>query len=419
MASADSSYDWKTPEERLLFVRWIAVIAFLIAILSTSSLWLTTGRLYPLAPLSPWLGSLPSPAGELNLVILVAALIALLFRPTRWLCAFVVCDIVVLTVQDLNRIQSWSLYFTLVIAGLAPSYKRSDTRWNSQQTVYLVQAITFAAFLWSGCLKLHPFYFDRVVPAIATSFAVQSPLVATTLRALATAVPFVEIAAALALLHRRLRNGAVVLLVVITLLSLFFFSPMGMNWHRASLAWLLALALITPRLFWRSPSTARQIVVPKSFLARALFCLICGILPALGCFGVWDSYLSFGYFSGRTASVSVVFESKVFDELPKSIRASARPVEDTPYFRLQLRDWSETELGAPPSTQVAVLQEAARGLCRFVHAGDPMLVGLDIPGRTPWIDESVQERFICVGETLKPYQSSAEASASDSPAPAN
>jgi len=406
MTSPTTPYDWKLPDERLIFVRWFVALGLLISIVYTYPLWLTTSRSFPLAPALPIVGSLPAPSDMLNEILLCVALCLLCYKPAAWLCSFIVLDLLVLGLQDTNRLQSWALYFTLMIAALAPYLRRGPARWTPQHTINLLSGISVATYLWSGALKIHPQYFSRVVSAVDTVFVGHLSIFRLPFEVITVALPGIEILGAFALLFSATRAAGVVACVASNLLTLLAFGPFGLDWHTSGWPWHLAMIFVTPRLLWGSPASAREILAPRSLVARLAFMIVCIGLPALGVVGRWDTYLSFGLFSLRAPSVSVVVEQQAFNELPQAVRRTAQPVGDRSFHRLQLQLWSEFETGAPPSSSVAVLRETARSLCPFVRPEEPLLVGVETFGNTPWADSASQEKLMCSGDSLVPYAKS-------------
>lgn len=411
MTSPTRTYDWTQAEERLLFVRWLVSLGLLSTLVVTYPLWLTSARTFPLVPLFPAAGSLSTPLDWLALAVLVLSTCWFWLSPSALPIAIFFADAALLGMQDQNRLQSWLLSFALMMGAFLPYLRRGRRAWSAPQTLQLLQGVTWATYLWSGLLKINPDYFGQIVPAVLEEIGTRAPLLQAPMHGALLALPFAEVLGALLLLFRGSRSLAVIVLVATNVTALAAFGPIGLLWHRSGWAWLMALALITPRLFWSSRSSAREILLPPTLTSRAIFLVVCILLPALGCFGRWDSNLSFGLFSGRAAVGSVVIEQGAYDELPKAIRRSASRVGEPGYYRIQLQHWSEADTGSPPSARAAVLRESAQALCRFVAPQEPLLVGIEHPARVPWVDSPVQEKLSCKGLELVPHGESESESA--------
>jgi len=232
MKATPNRYDWSLPQERALFVRWIVALALALQLLLTYPLWLTAGRSFPIVPVAPWVGALLSPADSLNFILLLAFVALIAVRPSALACIVVIADLVVLALQDLNRVQSWALYYLLMLAALAPSLRRSGHAWGAGRTIALLQGITLAALFWNGAQKAQPDFFSRVVPAVTDAWGLPLPALRDPVSALITILPALEVAGALALLFPVFRQVGVGVSVACSLATLLLCGPLGLSWQR-------------------------------------------------------------------------------------------------------------------------------------------------------------------------------------------
>jgi hypothetical protein len=403
MTATIRTYDWTQAEERLLFVRWFVALGLLSTLVLTYPLWLTSARTFPLVPLLPAAGTFSTPLDWLALAALFLSTCWFWLSPSSVPIVIFLADALLLGLQDQNRLQSWLLSFALMMGAFLPHLRRGSRAWSALQTLRLLQGVTWATYFWSGLLKINPDYFTQIVPSVLEELTAHAPLIKIPMHGALLALPAFEVVGALLLLFRPARHVAVVMLVATNIIALTAFGPLGLLWHRSGWPWLMALALITPRLFWNSSASAREILLPPTFISKGIFLALCVVLPALGCFGRWDPHLSFGLFSGRAAVGSVVVEQSAYDELPKAIRRAATQVGEQGYYRIQLQHWSEVDTGAPPSARASVLRESAQSLCQFIAPKEPLLVGIEHPAKIPWLDSPVQEKLTCAGMRLVPH----------------
>lgn len=402
MTTRGDHYDWTEPAERLIFARWFLGISLLVTLALTYPIFTAANRSFPLIPLVPALSVSSPPFDVVVLVVLFGAAALFSIAPSPRTISLFLGLVALLVLQDQNRLQSWLLFYALMLGAYIPLLRKGARQWSPEQTLGLLQGITWATCFWSGVQKLNPEYFTVMVPGIAEAITHGVTALELPLRWCLSLIPVCEIVGALLLLPRATRSYGVAILVATNITMLIAAGPIGITWHRCGWPWLMAIAFLTPRLFWRSQASASHFLKPPGAISKTVFWTSCLILPLLGFFGRWDLYLSFGLFSGRAASGSALVEQSAFNQLPKVVRKASERTSAEGYYRIHLQHWSELETGAPPSAQGAVLRLDAQKLCSFVAPEEPLVVGIEHPSRIPWVGSNTIERLSCENSLLLP-----------------
>ncbi len=345
-------------------------------------LWLSS-RLYPLSPVlgfpalsSPWDGWFFWAA------LAVLALIPLARNPRPWIALFLAVAIVA-ALQDQSRWQPWFYQYLFMLAALGLSHER-----NPEAGLNTCRLILASAYIWSGLSKLNPRFLETVVPRLLEPLTKQSP------GKLAYATAVAESMIGVALLFPRSRRVAVWCGVAMHLGILASIGPLGSRFNPVIWPWNVAMIAFLWLLFGRSENTAREILWSKSFVFQKAVLILFGLAPALGFFGLWDSYLSFSLYSGNLDSASIYLSDASYDRLPGDFGDWV--YEEAPNLnRLSIRDWSLGELNVPAYPEPRIFRNLARHLC--TETGSPADLRLVIEHKLTLLGGGGESVETCAG----------------------
>ncbi len=371
-------------------LRVIIGLGFLASIAITYPLWLTE-RPFPLIPVDPRIPALPPPFDIGALLLLGALLATSLVLPSGMIAVGIVGLVAFLWAQDQNRIHPWGYLFVLVYAALGELWIKPKEQRRSSDTVTLLQFIVITIYAWTGLQKFRVSYFTEVVPLLISSYKHPPSFVTT---ALLYSTPFIEVALALGLLFHLTRRLSVIGILVLHTGILMMVSPLGRDENYSILPWNLTMACVTVLLFWRSKTTLRAILMPTWTRTRVIFFQLCVVLPLLGYFGLWNTYLSFSVYSGASAHGYAFFQERALPNLPTPIRSAVSPSEGGLY-EIPFDRWGLATLRSIPSPQVGDVHQMAKYLCRTVpNADTDMIVIIRTPPR-PWESQSSDTAYSC------------------------
>lgn len=365
-------------DTRLRLVRGTIVGGVLAAFLLAPRLWLAHPFFGPL-PVFSWVPTLPPPLDLVVLVVLVALLVPLLVarRPRRWILLW--CAL--FAARSLGDRLTWQPYFfqyffmllALAFAG------RGDRPDEDEKVLHAERLIVASVYLWSGVSKVDDTFLHGGILAVLEPIASQFPP-ALVVR-LSFLVPGLEIAIALGLLLPRLRNGAVVLAILMHLSLLYVLGPFGQNYNRVVWPWNVVMILLLLLLFWRARRFgAADVLWTRGFAFQRVILALFTLAPGLSYVGLWDPYLSFRLYSYTYLMGTLHLREHVRQALPARTRTEVEASEHRGYAgRLVVPYWSEHELGAfaPPTS--AVYRGIARKVCTLAREPADVLLVLDDP----------------------------------------
>jgi hypothetical protein len=362
--------------------------AMLTGLLMSARLWLSS-RSFPLAPAFAFLPTVPPPIDRLWFVALLFSLfsviITALARP-QWrrvpIMAFVALA-GLLALWDQTRWQPWFYQYLFMLAalGLAPDEEGEDEA--TEPGLNACRLIVASIYFWSGLQKcnyafIHETYGDFIKDILG--YFPESMHAALDMGKYAA--PFVEAGIGVGLLVRPARNVAIVLAILLHVFILFALGPLGSNFNSIVWPWNLAMVFFVLVLFAGSQAAALDVVWPRSFLFARATLLLFGIMPALGFFGWWDSYLSASLYSGNTADAELYSNVPLDEAVPEKhlIYRLDEEGEPTGVCQVDLYSWCMEELNVPPNPEPRVFRliatrlaekERPPGRLLLVHRGRP------------------------------------------------
>ncbi len=351
-------------------VAWVAravALGFLVAAGVTRHLWLTSGRLYPLFPVTDLLPQIAPPWDAVAFAALLAANAAVLVRPTRRTVLTAAGAYLVYSLWDEQR---WVPFFNemgglYVAIALTSGRDTDDANDDALATCGVVVA---CIYLWSGIQKFNPHYVDDTFAWMLSPFAASLPgLVMAHTRPLAVVTASTEVAIAVMLLFPATRRIAV---VVGTLMHLFIFlsaGPFGNNGNAQIWSWnFVAIALLF-LIFWRSSwSPGRLLTVRRSPMHTAAL-VYWGLLPILNFVVLrkWDDFQAATLYSGNESQATIYVPPDAVPLLPSRLRDLVWQGDDSRVFIL-VRDWAYADLEVPDYHAERIYENDLRAFCRYV-----------------------------------------------------
>lgn len=341
----------KPSQEQLLC--YLLTAAVVVQLCVTVGLWLPS-RLYPLAPVFSWLPALPAAANPLLLGSLILAVVAFGISNHR-AAGIVFLVIAAISIGlDLNRLQPWMYQFVLLmgVCLLIPNrQKASYWRW-----------IFGAGYIWSGLLKLNPFFLSQGIGWLLSPFIVLHPD-ATFTQWIGMTVAFSEVAVGCALLFRSTAKWGALVGMAMHVLILIAIGPFGLHWNSAVWPWNIFMIVALGILVLSRAELLPLWPMLRRGYGLSLLVLV-GALPALSVFGLWDTYLSSGLYTGNTDQATIILSNESIALLPQQVMVQTGVVPGQGHM-INLLQWSLDDTNAPSYPQewtyVSVLREFCLG----------------------------------------------------------
>jgi hypothetical protein len=376
----------------LIVLRILLGLSFAATILISWPMWLSS-REFPLVPLLSFIPPLPGSFDLVPPVLLLVAITATLFIPSPIAAVSVIALTLGLWAQDQNRIHPWGFVFILFYATLANQWG-SRTRNNCVGTL---QFIVVAVYFWTGFQKLRISYFNGIAPLMTAAFVGEttSYLMGT----LFWSAPLLEILCALLLLTRRFRRSGVLLAVLLHGVIISMLLVGGVNY--SVIPWNVFMIGAVIILFWRSEIPWREILSPDRSITPCVVRIACGLLPALGYVGLWNSYLSFAVYAGASgAGYAFIDDSR--GALPKIVPFHLSNPENPNFKEVTLDAWGYKVLRSMPSPEPRVLRVVGEELCRnYFSSGTEMVIFFTDP-MLPWENTKPEQALACENGALVP-----------------
>lgn len=335
----------------LSLMRWLLAAAIIAGLALSPGLW-GISRSYPLSPVLPFLPLTPL-AWEMALFpLLFASIFAFALMGRRWIGWMFVGIFVAAVLLDINRLQPWIYQYLLLLLGVLLIPAQAASAWRF---------VLGCTYLWSGLLKLNPIFLSQVAPWMLQPF-IGIPPGSDLAFGIGLAMALLEAAAGIALFFSRSVRVGAYGAIAIHLFILACIGPFGHSWNSVVWPWNVAMIAILMILFIvpSAPVSSLLPVIRRSY-GLALVGLV-GLLPSLGAFGWWDSYLSFALYSANVDQSVVVIREEDIALLPPDAQGGlglplpqGRSIELTP--------WAMADLNVPPYPEVRAHRFVLQWMC--------------------------------------------------------
>lgn len=348
---------------RLAALKLVVVLGLAWGLISTWSLW-QPRRLCPKTPIWDRLESVPFEDAACPTLLLILLGILLLPQPVLPVLAWVGL-VSLLCLGDWTRMRPWIYQHTLMLLTMAATY------WGAlslPEGLNACRLILVCVYFWAGILKANRVFFTIVYPWIVGPFLGRLPAKARTpMRLLGYGAPWIEACLAVGLLFPALRGLALSGAVLMHVLILLCFSPLGHRNYGCIWPWNLSMLMSAQVLFWGTNDVgASEILVGSSGFHQVVGILV-GVVPALGLGNLLDPVFCHGHMCGRHVFALVGLSRRVHSKLPEAVqRFCVRSGWGKgPVFVLDLGPWYLAELKVPPPQQEGLLRRVARDFQRY------------------------------------------------------
>lgn len=339
-----------------MLLRRVAALGAATCMAAAPKLWITSGRLYPAAPVFGG-ATLPYPFDYVLFGLTLAALGGMaVSRRTVFPAAFLGLAAALLAL-DQSRLQPWLVQY-VVMAGAA--LVRAET---AATRVFCVGLYGFA-----GLHKLNMGFavmLAEMLRPLAERWGRQGWLTAGVLGPAAVAAALWECGWGIALAFARTRRLAAGCLIAMHVALLLLLGPLGLNINRSVWPWNVTNIILLAVLFGKRKQWEWR---GMHWYARAVAAGVAAVgLLALA--GWTDSYLGFGLYSGHTTTAALYVDPKRAPELPEPVR---KLVKSDGVLDINL--WSLQEVGAPVYPETRIYLAVGRQVAVWLRYGDAVRV---------------------------------------------
>lgn len=318
-------------EQKVNWVRIIALLPVLFMMLYAPKLWITT-KDFPVIPLFDWL---PIPTKPFDYILAIGFFvlqIVYIFQNKRWQGGLIVLLYLYLALVDQNRLQPYFYQSFLTILAIVIFPKNAQIK----KVLYAVILLFFATYFWSGIQKLNEAFYIQWLSALNKHF---SWLPQWFLQYFTYAVPWLEALMGVLLLFNKTRKFGVLFILSMhaIIVLLLFYLGYGYN----VVPWNIQNMLSVIILFWTLKTTnITDFFIDLFDKQRALILVFTIVLPLLNnLFGVYDNLLSFHFFTADLNYYNVFLNDELEEKLPPHIQKFYRYHNGRAY--INMNEWAQ------------------------------------------------------------------------------
>jgi len=346
-------------QRNILIIR-ITLFFWLIAKLISFNLWMSD-RLFPVIPPLDFLSA--PPAMHLGLFVLsIISMIGLFIFPNRKI--FQIILIITETIScllDQNRWQPWEYQYILTILIFT-------VNWKSEKNIQSVLVFMLAGiYFYSGLSKLNPLFVESILSKLilSQSIGLSNKIIYSKLCIYTGfSISIIEMIFAIGLFFKRTIKWAAILLIMMHILIILVFGPLGLNYD--AIVWPWNLTMISYLIFLILKDADFSVSIPAlRYRWNLLFVVLFGLMPALNYIGCWDYFLSYSLFSSKPPDMYVCVEKNnpAFAKLyPYCSENKIKLMCDSNSAVLNIRTWSFKEMKVPACPQMRVYKKIEKKL---------------------------------------------------------
>jgi len=350
-------------ETRISLARKIIILFFLCGIFLSFNLW-TTDRVFPLLPV---FGNTPLIGYPFDYVLafaLIAGLCIGFFKWPKWISLATLSILLILLLEDQNRLQAWVYIYLLCLLVLAVPQRSADGQSN---ILLYLRILIIGMYIWSGIHKLNPHFIVVTWTSILTDlFGITDEQSLKSLAMFGYCIPLIEIVFGFLLFFPKTRNTAVVLAATAHVFILVYLSPLGIDSNTVVYPWNFAMIGIVFVLFYGTTERFALVQYIRSNYRVSIVILFAWILPALNFAGLWDNYLSFAYYSCKTSTYYIVVSDAHADKLDKRLSEffiHEKTVQGGKMINIS--QWSLRELNVPLYPEHRAYKKVTKMFCGY------------------------------------------------------
>lgn len=347
-------------EQRLNWIRFTTCISFLIGIIMSHRLWLSS-RFFPTIPLDRTF-SVSYPADIILLGLIILGLILTNFIKQRWLYILLFLSFVIVLIQDQLRWQPWVYLYLLILLPYGIIHQNKS---NTDVLSYY-QLVIIGLYFWSGLHKLNPNFNDFTFSKILTViFPTAEPDFISKLSIWGYSIGIIEILTAVMLFWPRFRNIGILTAIITHVCILLYLSPAGVNQNSIVYPWNLSMILLVVLNFYKIKNLPFSWGPDKRvrILNFAAIILI-WLLPALNFVGRWDHYLSFSLYSDKIPIFYIAVKDEEIAELDSRLHQYFVHIEGMSGGEIiDVNRWAMNELNVPFYPETRVFKKLSQSFC--------------------------------------------------------
>jgi hypothetical protein len=347
-------------KKRAALLRKAVLLFFLAGIALSFNLWISE-RNFPMAPVFSSITFLKFPVDYILLFLLLLALGINFFRWKNSINLFAIGILFVLLLQDQNRWHPWVyIYFLFLIIFSLPQ------KAGSSPLLYF-RIIIIGVYTWSGIHKLNVHFIDSTVHSILTEFVgMSNEQTITNYKSLGYLIPVIELGIAAFLWFPKRRNLAVYLVAVAHIFIMLYLSPLGIDTNFVVYPWNLAMIIIVFLVFYNTTDKIELKLSIKKDRKILAFILLTWIMPGLNFLGLWDHYLSFSLYSGKSNGYFIAIAEGQLSKLDKDLSPYYMPVKNMQGGRIiSVNRWAVGEMNIPFNPETRIFKKIAKEFCEL------------------------------------------------------
>lgn len=334
----------------------ITCLFWLVAKLISFRLWLSD-RLFPLIPPFDFLAAPSFVHWGLFIVSLICLLLLLVYPHKKTLQVIIIAAEVLSCLFDQNRWQPWEFQYIFTILIVLLNSK------NEKHIMSLVGFMLASIYFYSGLCKINPVFLQSIWYKLLLSktFHVSYQTAhQTVIYYSGYLLGLIEVVLGIGLFLKRLRKITTILLIVMHLIIIGIFGPIGLNYDHVIWPWNLTMLGLLFILILKNSSfdiSLASLKLPKNIPIVILF----GIMPFFSLFGRWDFFLSSSLFSSRTTDMYICLKKDRQTPLTGYCGKSLAPCDSNSCI-INTRTWAFEEMKVPAYPQTRVYEKVKKKL---------------------------------------------------------
>lgn len=341
---------------------------FFSGIVMSFNLWIPD-RFFPMLPAFSFFAEVPNPIDLALLFVLMGSLLLTIFFRSKIPIALSILSTISLVVLDQMRLQPWVYIYFSVLLCLLFLYD------DEPSLINCLRLICIGIYLWSGIHKINDNFLEVTFKSILEKiFSFNNRNVAQSILYFGYSIPVLEITCACLLFFHKSKKLGVVLATLIHFFILIFIIFIDSAKNDIVIPWNLAMIIIVLAAFYPTNSSHFNFQSIKSKISASIILLLFWIAPSLNFVSLWDSYLSFSFYSDKVNAYYIAIEES---ELPKVDKRFESFFVELPNLKggkiIDIYEWSLAELNVPFYPEDRVFKQLSNSFCRLGIANEKLI----------------------------------------------
>lgn len=319
----------------------ITCLAWLVAKVMSFKLWISD-RVFPVVPTFDFF-SLPNSVHLALYFVSLLGIIIVFFKPQKKIIAFVLAIEVIVCLLDQTRWQPWQYQYLLMFSFF---FFAKDQK----QILQLCYILIGCTYFFSGLHKfsgsfLYTFWDTIVLRKILhlDIQAIKNPVI----HYMGLIPCFIEIFIGFGIVFFRKKRYLFLMAIGMHLFIIIIYGPFGTNHNNIIVPWNIAMILYALLFFGQNELPPFNRLFFVNDFNKIVFLLI-GILPFGSFVGIWDNYLSFNLYSGKTFNLAICTkEQSVHPEIKHYTSKVINNKYCNGYYLINVNKWTLGELMVP------------------------------------------------------------------------